>query len=100
MTYADTSAKFSVRSVRGYHYYSFFVDRKDGEKILICHAKKKHLPVVFLQFLRRVGVCWPRALVSDGTGEIMETKLQRQLLARSCKHHKKVARAVCSALPK
>ena len=33
---------------------------------MICHAKKKHLPVVFLQFVRRVGV-WPRVLVSDGT---------------------------------
>ena len=77
VTYSDTKGKFSVRSVRGYHYYSVFVDRKDGGKILICHAKKKHLPVGFLQFVRRVGVCWPRALVSDGTDEIMETKLQR-----------------------
>jgi hypothetical protein len=31
--------------------------------------------------LRRVGV-----LVSDGASEIREAKLQRQLLARSCKH--------------
>ena len=57
---------------------------KDGEKIVICHAKKKHLPVVFLQFVRRVGV-WPRVLVSDGASEIREAKLQRQLLTRSCK---------------
>ena len=84
MVYVDSSGKFSVRSARGFHYYSVFVDRKDGEKIVICHAKKKHLPVVFLQFVRRVGV-WPRVLVSDGAGEIIETKLQRQLL-RSCKH--------------
>ena len=32
--------------------------------------------------MKRVGV-W---LVSDGAGELIETKLQRQLLARSCKH--------------
>jgi hypothetical protein len=32
--------------------------------------------------VKRVGV-W---LVSDGAGELIETKLQRQLLARSCKH--------------
>ena len=51
---------------------------------MICHAKKKHLPVVFLQFVRRVGV-WPRVLVSDGASEIREAKLQRQLLTRSCK---------------
>ena len=73
-------------------------DWKDGEKIVICHAKctkKKHIPVVFLQFVRRVVVflqfvrrvgVWSRVLVSDGAGEIMETKLKRQLLARSCKH--------------
>jgi hypothetical protein len=35
--------------------------------------------------VRRVGV-WPRVLVSDGAGELIETKLQRQLLARSCRH--------------
>ena len=67
MAYLDSSRKSSVRSARGFHYYSVFVDRKDGEKIVICHVKKKHLPVVFLQFVRRVGV-WPRVLVSDGAG--------------------------------
>jgi len=56
MVYLDTSGKFSIRSARGFHYYSVFVDRKDGEKIVICHSKKAHLPVVFLQFVRRVGV--------------------------------------------
>ena len=71
---------FSVRSARGYHCYIVFVDKKDAEKIVICHAKKKHLPVVFLQFVRRVGA-WQRVLVSDGAGEMIETKLQRQLLA-------------------
>ncbi len=81
----DSSGKFSVRSARGFHYYSVFVDRKDGEKLVICHAKEKNLPVVFLQFVRRVGV-WPRVLVSDGASEIREAKLQRQFLTRSCKH--------------
>jgi hypothetical protein len=56
MVYLDTSGKFSIRSSRGFHYYSIFVDRKDDEKIVICHSKKTHLPVVFLQFVRRVGV--------------------------------------------
>ena len=39
----------------------------------LLEPKKKHLPVVFLQFVRRVGV-WPRVLVSDGAGEFIETK--------------------------
>jgi hypothetical protein len=29
---------------------------------------------------------WPRLLISDGAGEVIETKLQRQLLDRGCKH--------------
>jgi hypothetical protein len=37
----DSSGKFAVRSARGFHYYSVFVDRKDGEKVVICHVKKK-----------------------------------------------------------
>ena len=79
-----TSGKFAIRSARGFHYYSVFVDRKDDEKIVICQANVAHLPVVFLQFVRRVGV-WPRVMVSDGAGELHKTKLQRQLLARCCR---------------
>ena len=79
-----TSGKFAIRSARGFHYYSVFVDRKDDEKIVICQANVAHLPVVFLQFVRRVGV-WPRVMVSDGAGELFKTKLQRQLLARCCR---------------
>ncbi len=51
-----TSGKFAIRSARGFHYYSVFVDSKDDEKIVICHANVAYLPVVFLQFVRRVGV--------------------------------------------
>jgi hypothetical protein len=81
----DSNGNFSVGSAPGNHYYRVFVDRKDGEKIVICHAKQKYLPVVFLHFVRRIGV-WPRVLVSDGADEIIETKLKRQLLTRSCNH--------------
>ena len=58
---------------------------KDGEKIVICHAKKKHLPVVFLQFVRRVGV-WSRVFVSDGAGEIIDyySKLQASCVRARC----------------
>ncbi len=66
-------------------YHSVFVDRKDDEKIFIGHAKKRHLPIAFLQYTVRVG-SWPRLLILDGADELIETKLQRQLLARGCKH--------------
>ncbi len=55
MVYVDTSGKFQVKSDRGYFYYSVFVDRKDVEKIAIGHAKKRHLPIAFLQYTVRVG---------------------------------------------
>ncbi len=75
VVYVDTSGKFQVKLARGYFYYSVFVDRKDDEKIDIGHTKKRHLPIVFLQYTLRVG-CWPRLLISDGAGELIETKLQ------------------------
>jgi hypothetical protein len=56
MVYVKTSGKFAIGSARVFHYYSVFVDSKDDEKIVICHANVAHLPVVFLQFVRRVGV--------------------------------------------
>ncbi len=75
VVYVHTSGKFQVKSARGYFYYSVFVDRKDVEKIVIGHAKKRHLPIAFLQYT----VCngsWPSLLISGGAGELIETKLQ------------------------
>ncbi len=64
VVYADTSGKFQMKSARD---------------------KKWHLPIAFLQYTVRVG-SWPRLLISDGAGELIETKLQRQFLTRVCKH--------------
>ena len=75
VVYVDTSGKFQVKSARGYYYYTVFVDRKDDEKIVICHVKKRHLPIDFLQYTVRVGT-WPRLLISEWAGELIETKLQ------------------------
>ena len=86
VVYVNTSGKFQVKSARGYYYYTVFVDRKDGEKIAaIYHAKKRHLPIAFLQFTVRVGTS-QRLLIPDGAGELIETKLQQKLLARGCIH--------------
>jgi hypothetical protein len=80
VVHVDTSGKFHVKLDRGYFYYSVYVDRKD-----VGHAKKRHLPIVFLQYSVRVG-SWSRLLFSDGAGELIETRLQRQLLTRGCRH--------------
>ncbi len=85
VVYVDTSGKFQVKSARVYFYYSVLVDRKDVEKISIGHAKKRHLPITFLQYTVCVG-SWSRLLISDGAGELIETKIHRQLLTRDCKH--------------
>jgi hypothetical protein len=67
VVYWDTSGK--LKSDRAYYYYSVFVDRKDHEKIVICHVKKSHLPIVSLQYTVRVGTC-PRFLILDGEDEV------------------------------
>jgi hypothetical protein len=68
VVYVDTSGKFQVKSARDFFYYSVFVDRKDGDKIAIGHAKERHLPIAFLQYTVRVG-SWPKLLISDGAGD-------------------------------
>ena len=40
VVYVDTGGKFQVKSAIDYYYYTVFVDRKDGEKIAICHSKR------------------------------------------------------------
>ena len=54
-TYADSSGKFRTRSKRGNYYFTVFVDAKTGDKIVICHAKRKHFPVVYFTFINRIG---------------------------------------------
>jgi len=48
-TYADSSGKF--KSKRRNYYFTVFVDAQTGDKIVICHAKRKHFPVVYFTFI-------------------------------------------------
>jgi len=54
-TYADSSGKIRTKSKRGNCYFTVFVDAKTGDKIVICHAKRKHFPVVYFTFINRIG---------------------------------------------
>jgi hypothetical protein len=54
-TYADSSGKFRTKSKRGNYYFTVFVDAKTGDIIVICHAKRKHFPIVYFTFINRIG---------------------------------------------
>jgi hypothetical protein len=81
----DTSGPWSTKSSRGNRYYTAFVDHKDGQKITIPHAKRKHAPIVFLNFVTRIG-CWPKILYSDAAGEFISRVFKTMFLARGCNH--------------
>jgi hypothetical protein len=66
----ETSGPWSTKSSRGNRYYAAFVDHKDGLKITIPRPKRKHVPIVFLNFVIRIG-CWPKILYSDVAGEFI-----------------------------
>ena len=58
----ETSGPWSTKSSHDNHYYAAFVDHKDGLKITIPRTKRKHDPIVFLNFVTRIG-CWPKNIV-------------------------------------
>ena len=80
-TFCDTSGKFRLRSRQGNYYYTVFVDSKTGEKLLFPHRKKKHFPLVFLQFVARIGM-YPKKLFSDKAGEIESSTFGKLILVR------------------
>ena len=80
-TFCDTSGKYRVRSRQGNYYHTVFVDSKTGEKLVFPHRKKKHFPLVFLQFVARIGM-YPKKLFSDKAGEIESSTFGKLLLVR------------------
>ncbi len=58
---------------------------KDGHKTTRPHAKRKHAPIVFLNFVTRIG-CWSKTLYSDVVGEFISRVFKPMFLARVCNH--------------
>ena len=58
---------------------------KMGSKITIPRTKRKHAPIVFLNFVTRIG-CWPKILYSDVAGEFISRVFKTMFLAQGCNH--------------
>ena len=83
--YTDSSGKFKVRSKQGNHYFTVFVCAKTGDKVVIPHAKRKHFPLVYFEFTKRIGR-HPKVLYSDLGSEMTSTAFERYLLVKGVKH--------------
>ena len=81
----DSSGKFRVRSRRGNWYFTVFVCSKTGDKIVIPHSKRKHWPLVYVEFVRRIGR-HPRVMFSDKAGEMTSKPFERFLLTKNVDH--------------
>ena len=81
----DSSGKFRVRSQRGNFYFTVFVCAKTGDKIVLPHAKRKHFPLIYVEFVRRIGR-HPKVMFSDKAGEITGKDFQRFLLTKDVDH--------------
>ena len=83
--YTDSSGKFKIRSKRGNYYFTVFCCAKTGDKIVIPHAKRKHFPLVYFEFIRRIGR-HPKVLYSDLGGEMTSKAFERYLLVKGVNH--------------
>jgi hypothetical protein len=84
-TYAESSGKFRTKSKVGNYYFTVFVDAKTGDKIVICHAKRKHFPVVYFTFINRIGR-HPKVLYTDLASEMTADNFERYLLIKGVNH--------------
>ena len=62
--FTDSSGKLRRKSKQGNNYLTVFVCAKTGDKIAIPHVKRKHFPLVYFEFTKRIGR-HPRVLYSD-----------------------------------
>jgi hypothetical protein len=63
------------------NYFTVFVCTKTGDKIAIPHVKRKHFPLVYFEFSKRIGR-HPKVLYSDLASEITSSMFERYLLVK------------------
>jgi hypothetical protein len=83
--FSDSSGKFRLRSKQGNNYFTMFVYAKKGDKIPIPHVKRKHFPLVYFKFTKRIGR-HPKVLYSDLASEIVSASFERYLLVKGVNH--------------
>jgi len=74
----EFSGKSKVWSLQGNRY---FVCARSGRKLYFAHKKKSHYPLVYWNFVTRVGRA-PRLLVTDQIGEILSKTMCARLVAQ------------------
>ena len=83
--FTDSSGKFRRKSKQGNNYFTVFVCAKTGDKIVIPHVKRKHFPLVYFEFSKRIGR-HPKVLYSDLASEISSSVFERYLLVKGVNH--------------
>jgi hypothetical protein len=83
--FIDSSGKFRRKSKQGNNYFTVFVCAKTGDKIVIPHVKRKHFPLVYLEFSKRIGR-HPKVLYSDLASETTSSMLESYLLVKGVNH--------------
>jgi hypothetical protein len=83
--FTDSSGKFRLRSKQGNYYFTVFGCGKTGDKIAIPHVKRKHFPLVYFEFSKRIGR-HPKVLYSDLASEITSSSFERCLLVKGVNH--------------
>ena len=79
-------ASSDVRANRGTtKYFTVFVCAKTGDKIAITHVKRKHFPLVYFEFSKRIGR-HPKVMYSDLASEINSSMFERYLLVKGVNH--------------
>ena len=78
-------ASLDVRANRGTTTSRCFVCAKTGDKIAIPHVKRKHFPLVYFEFTKRIGR-HPKVLYSDLAQEITSSMFERYLLVKGVNH--------------
>jgi hypothetical protein len=83
--FTDSSGKFRRKSKQGNNYFTVFVCAKTGDRIAIPHVKRKHFPLVYFEFTKRIGR-HPKVLYSDLASEITSSMFERYLLVKGVNH--------------
>jgi hypothetical protein len=83
--FTNSSGKFRRKSKQGNNYLTVFVCAQTGDKIVIPHVKRKHFPLVYFEFTKRIGR-HPKVLYSDLASEITISSFERYLLVKGVNH--------------
>jgi hypothetical protein len=83
--FIDSSGKFRRKSKQGNNYFKVFVCAKTGDKITIPHVKRKHFPLVYLEFSKRIGR-HPKVFYLDLASETTSSMLESYLLVKGVNH--------------